>query len=82
MSEKSIKDTVIELIARKFGIGLSDVKPGSRFKKDLGANSLDMIDLVMALEEELDVEIDDAEAAKIKTVDQLVDYVEKHQPVQ
>jgi len=55
-----------------------EVKPESRFVEDLGADSLDVVEMIMALEEKFEIEIPDSEAENIKTVQDVVDYIEKH----
>lgn len=67
---------VQRVIVEQLGVDASEVKPTSHFVNDLGADSLDTVELVMALEEEFDVEIPDAEAEKILTVGQAIAYVE------
>ena len=57
----------------------SQVVPTASFKDDLGADSLDVVELVMELEDEFDMEISDEEAEKISTVQEVIDYIESHQ---
>ena len=64
----SIEERVKQIIAEQLGVSLDDVKNESSFVEDLGADSLDTVELVMALEEEFDTEIPDDEAEKITTV--------------
>lgn len=71
----SIEERVIKMVAEQLGVKEEDVKPESSFVEDLGADSLDTVELIMALEEEFDTEIPDEEAEKITTVQQAVDYV-------
>ncbi len=71
----SIEERVIKMVAEQLGVKEEDVKPESSFVEDLGADSLDTVELIMALEEEFDTEIPDEEAEKITTVQQAVDYI-------
>ena len=71
----SIQDRVIDLISTGLKVDREKIKPNSRFIDDLGADSLDQVELVMALEEEFELEIGDDEAEKFQTVQQVVDYI-------
>jgi acyl carrier protein len=66
------------IIAEQLGVSEGEIKPGSSFVEDLGADSLDIVELVMAMEEEFEVEIPDEEAERIKTVQDAVNYVTTH----
>jgi acyl carrier protein len=70
-----IEQRVKKIVAEQLGVNEADVKIDSSFVDDLGADSLDTVELVMALEEEFECEIPDEEAEKITTVKQAVDYV-------
>ena len=70
-----IEQRVKKIVAEQLGANEADVKNSSSFVDDLGADSLDTVELVMALEEEFDCEIPDEEAEKITTVQQAIDYV-------
>ncbi|GIX30381.1 MAG: acyl carrier protein [Porticoccaceae bacterium] len=74
----SIEERVIKMVAEQLGVKEEDVKPESSFVDDLGADSLDTVELIMALEEEFDTEIPDEEAEKITTVQQAIDYITSH----
>ena len=74
----SIEDKVKELIVEQLGANAEDVTPTASFIDDLGADSLDTVELVMALEEEFGVEIPDEDAEGIKTVQNAIDYVNKN----
>ena len=74
----SIEDRVKEIICEQLGVSADEVTPQASFIEDLGADSLDLVELVMALEEEFDVEIPDDQAEKIQTVSQAVDYIKAH----
>ena len=73
-----IEQRVKKIVAEQLGANEADVKLESSFVNDLGADSLDTVELVMALEEEFECEIPDEEAEKITTVQQAVDYVKAH----
>ena len=73
----SIEERVKKIIVDQLGADAAAVKPEASFIEDLGADSLDTVELVMALEEELDIEIHDEEAEKITTVQSAIDYVTK-----
>ncbi|GMU43605.1 MAG: acyl carrier protein [Xanthomonadales bacterium] len=71
----SIEDRVKKIVVDRLGVKEDEVKPNSSFVDDLGADSLDTVELVMALEEEFECEIPDEEAEKITSVQQAVDYI-------
>ncbi|MDP1519420.1 acyl carrier protein [Porticoccus litoralis] len=71
----SIEERVAKMVAEQLGVKEEDVKPESSFVEDLGADSLDTVELIMALEEEFDTEIPDEEAEKIATVQNAIDYI-------
>ena len=72
--EQKVKDIIVE----QLGVDAGEVKPEASFVNDLGADSLDTVELVMALEESFDMEIPDEEAEKIQTVGQAIDYIKNH----
>lgn len=72
--EQKVKDIIIE----QLGVDAAEVKVEASFVNDLGADSLDTVELVMALEESFDMEIPDEEAEKIQTVGQAIDYIKSH----
>ncbi|MDN5863884.1 MAG: acyl carrier protein [Gammaproteobacteria bacterium] len=74
----SIEERVNKIVIEQLGVKEEEVKPEASFVDDLGADSLDTVELVMALEEEFECEIPDEEAEKIATVQQAVDYVKAH----
>ena len=73
-----IESKVKEIIVENLGVAAAGVNPQASFVNGLGADSLDTVELVMALEEEFDMEIPDEEAEKIQTVGQAIDYIKKH----
>src|SRR6202000_2545535 len=74
----SIEDRVKKIVVEQLGVKEDQVSPQASFVDDLGADSLDTVELVMALEEEFECEIPDEEAEKITTVQQAVDYIKAH----
>jgi acyl carrier protein len=78
MSLDSIEQRVKKIVAEQLGVNEAEIKTESSFVDDLGADSLDMVELVMALEDEFETEIPDEEAEKITTVQQAIDYVSSH----
>ena len=75
-----IEERVKKIVSEQLGADISTVKNESSFIDDLGADSLDTVELVMALEEEFDTEIPDDDAEKITTVQQAIDYINKNLP--
>mgnify|MGYP006292514007 CR=1 FL=1 len=75
----SVEERVKKLICEQLGVKEEDIKGDSSFVEDLGADSLDTVELVMALEEEFETEIPDEEAEKITTVKEAIDYINAHQ---
>ena len=78
MSEKSTEDKVKDIIVEQLGVNAEQVVPGASFIDDLGADSLDTVELVMAFEEEFGVEVPDEEAEKLRTVEDVTKYIEEH----
>ena len=74
----SIEERVKKIVVEQLGVKEDEVKEDASFVDDLGADSLDTVELVMALEEEFETEIPDDEAEKITTVKQAVDYINSH----
>ncbi len=72
---ENIEQRVRKIVAEQLGVNETEVKNESSFIEDLGADSLDMVELVMALEDEFETEIPDEEAEKITTVQQSIDYI-------
>lgn len=74
----NIDEKVKSIIVEQLGVEEDEVTPTASFAEDLGADSLDQVELVMALEEEFNLEISDEEAEKIKTVQDAVTYIQAH----
>ena len=77
---ENIEQRVKKIVAEQLGVNEADVKNESSFVNDLGADSLDTVELVMALEEEFETEIPDEDAEKITTVKDALAYIEAHLP--
>jgi acyl carrier protein len=74
----SIEQRVKEIIVEQLGVNEGEVKPEAKFVDDLGADSLDLVELVMALEEEYNMEISDEDAEKILSVGDAIDFIKAH----
>jgi acyl carrier protein len=74
----SIAERVKQIVVEQLGVEEDQVSNESSFMEDLGADSLDTVELVMALEEEFDIEIADEDAEKIQTVHDAIDYITEH----
>lgn len=72
----NVEEKVKEIIAEQLGIEVDQIKPESKFVDDLGADSLDVVELIMAFEEAFDIEIPDEDAEKIQTVKDVIDYIQ------
>jgi acyl carrier protein len=70
-------DKVKQIVSEQLGVDEGEVTPSASFVDDLGADSLDVVELVMAFEEAFDIEIPDEDAEKIKTVQDAIDYIDK-----
>ena len=75
MSSEEVFDKVKEIIVEQLGVAETAITPEASFIDDLGADSLDIVELIMALEEEFDLEIPDADAEKVVTVNDVVEYI-------
>ncbi|MGI6681418.1 MAG: acyl carrier protein [Bdellovibrionota bacterium] len=76
MASEEITSRVKEIIVEQLGVAAEDVVPEASFVEDLGADSLDIVELIMALEEEYQLEIPDEEAEKMQKVDDVIAYIE------
>lgn len=79
MSEKSVEEKVKSIIIEQLGVNPEQVTSAAKFIEDLGADSLDVVELVMAFEEEFSVEVPDEDAEKLLTVGDVVKYIEDKQ---
>lgn len=75
---QAIEERVRSIISDQLGVSEDEVKPDSKFIEDMGADSLDIVELIMAMEEEFEVEIPDEEAEKIRNVNDVVTYLKNH----
>jgi len=71
----ALEDRVTEIIMEQLGVSREEIRPEASFIDDLGADSLDIVELVMAIEEEFDIEIPDEDAEKIQTIRDATDYL-------
>jgi acyl carrier protein len=78
MTDKNVDEKVKQIIVEQLGVDEGEVTPSASFVDDLGADSLDTVELVMAFEEAFDIEIPDEDAEKIKTVKDAIEYIEKN----
>jgi len=79
MAEKSIEQRIKDIVVEQLGVNADQVTGEAKFIEDLGADSLDTVELVMALEEEFGSEIPDEEAEKLATVQNVINYIEDQQ---
>ena len=79
MSDNTIADRIKDIIVEQLGVNADQIKPEAKFIEDLGADSLDIVELVMALEEEFGTEIPDEEAEKLQTVGDVAKFIEDTQ---
>ena len=70
-----ITSRVINVVAEQLSVEAAEIRPESSFQDDLGADSLDLVELIMAMEEEFDIKIDDEAAQRLKTVQLAVDFI-------
>ena len=74
----SVEDKVKKIIAEKLSVDVEGVVPTASFVDDLGADSLDLVELIMSMEEEFDIEISDEDAEKLATFQDVIDYIKAH----
>jgi acyl carrier protein len=79
MSDKPIEQRVKDIIVEQLGVKPDQVTPSAKFIEDLGADSLDTVELIMALEEEFGIEVPDEQAEKLQSVGDVIKYVEETQ---
>ncbi len=79
MAEKTAEEKVKDIIVEQLGVNAEQVTPSARFIEDLGADSLDTVELVMAFEEEFGAEIPDEQAEKLLTVGDVINYIKEKQ---
>jgi acyl carrier protein len=79
MSDNSLADRIGKIIVEQLGVNEDQVKPEAKFIEDLGADSLDTVELVMALEEEFETEIPDEDAEKLQSVGDVIKFIEDTQ---
>ena len=79
MAEESIEQRVKDIIVEQLGVKPDQVTPEAKFVEDLGADSLDIVELIMALEEEFGIEVPDEQAEKLLTVGDVTKYIEENQ---
>jgi acyl carrier protein len=72
---QDLDQKVIEIIAEQLGMGADEIEPDMTFVEDLGADSLDIVELIMALEEEFSVQVPDEDAEDLLTIQQTIDYI-------
>jgi acyl carrier protein len=74
----SVEDKIKKIIAEKLSVDIEEVVPEASFVDDLGADSLDLVELIMSMEEEFDIDISDEDAEKLVTVKDAIDYINSH----
>ncbi len=74
----SVEDKIKEIITEKLSVEMDEIVPEASFIDDLGADSLDLVELIMTMEEEFDIDISDEDAEKLVTVKDAIDYINSH----
>jgi acyl carrier protein len=82
MASAETQDRLKKIVAEQLGVDESLIVPGAHFAKDLNADSLDLVELIMSIEEEFGIEISDEDAEKIETVQDALKYLDDHPTVQ
>jgi acyl carrier protein len=82
MQSTNIEERLRKIVAEQLGVDETQVLPGASFARDLKADSLDLVELIMSIEEEFDIEISDDDAEKIETVQDALDYLVTHSAIQ
>ena len=72
-----MRDTILKLIADEFNMEVSDLREDMSFQDDLNADSIELVELVMSIEDELDVQVDDEKIEELKTIGDVLEYVEE-----
>ncbi|MGH2446988.1 MAG: acyl carrier protein [Chloroflexota bacterium] len=78
MNQDSVEERVRHIISEQLGVDEGQVTPAASFEEDLNADSLDLVELIMSLEEEFNIEISEEEAEKIQTVGDAIEYIKEH----
>ncbi|RJQ70203.1 MAG: acyl carrier protein [Desulfobacteraceae bacterium] len=74
----SVEDKIKKIISEKLSVDIEEVVPAASFVDDLGADSLDLVELIMSMEEEFDIDISDEDAEKLVTVQDAINYINSH----
>ncbi|NWF80081.1 MAG: acyl carrier protein [Chloroflexi bacterium] len=82
MPSTEVADRLRKIIAEQLGVDETQIVPGASFARDLNADSLDLVELIMSIEEEFEIEISDEDAEKIETVQDALDYLDQHPSIQ
>ncbi|EFA90280.1 MULTISPECIES: acyl carrier protein [Peptoniphilus] len=72
-----MRDTILKLIADEFNMEVSDLREDMSFQDDLNADSIELVELIMSIEDELDVQVDDEKIEELKTIGDVLEYVEE-----
>lgn len=82
MASPEVEERLRKIIAEQLGVDETQIVPSASFAKDLNADSLDLVELIMSIEEEFDIEISDEDAEKIETVQDALNYLDQHPSTQ
>lgn len=72
-----MRDTILKLIADEFNMDVSDLREDMSFQDDLNADSIELVELIMSIEDELDVQVDDEKIEELKTIGDVLEYIEE-----